>query len=398
MVLRRGALLSGLAAAVLALGACGDDEADTTTSGGDATGDALRFVAIVDAAGAGDFTGSVRLGLDAALKEINDAGGVDGRPLAVEICKAASTPDSAAKCAREAVRDEDVLGIVGNFMQGPDGALPVLEKAKMASIGDYGLKANSLESPVSFPIASITSGFVNAALLPPAALKAKRVALAAADVPVSRAAAQQLRGVVGQAGAELVKSVFIPVTATDLSAPVQTLRGAKADAIIVILPDQGTKQFLQAYRQVDPRTPLVVTGTTVSSRSLKELGPAADNLYVGVQFDLDSDGQRKLAGLVSNVDGLDDIARNSYVAVRLAARGLQGLDDPTRDGLLQALGQVEDFDVDGLTPPLDYTAKRDAFPRAALRSGYFARAQDGGLTLLASEPVPTLPGGESPDR
>jgi len=387
-----------LAAAALGLTACGDDDDSTAgTAGGTAStaaspaGEPLKFVSIVDAAGAGDFSASVGIGVDAAVKQVNDAGGIDGRPLEVSLCKASSTPDSAAKCARDAVADPDVLGLVGNFMQGPDGALPVLEKAGMANIGDYALKPVSLESAVSFPIASITSGFVNAAALAPAALKAKKVAVAAADVPVSRGAAQQLQGVFKQAGAKLVKSVFIPITATDLSAPIQAVKGADADAILVILPDQGTKQFLQSYRQVDPETPLVVTGTTVSRKSLGVLGAAAQKLYVGTQFLLGSPGAQKLEELTEDPEAIDDIARNSYNAVLLAAKGLDGLADPSRETLLASLGKVADFSADSMTPPLDYTAKRELYPRAALRSGYFAEAKDGALSPLGDTPVPTLP-------
>jgi branched-chain amino acid transport system substrate-binding protein len=394
---RTSLLVAMMVAGTWGLSACGDDNETSRTGGGSTPtsgGDARKFVAIVDAAGAGDFTSSARLGIDAALKEINDAGGVDGKPLEVELCKAASTPDSAAKCARDAVRDREVLGIVGNFMQGPDGALPVLEKAGMASIGDYALKTISLESDVSFPIASIASGFVNAALLGPAALKAKRVAVAAVDVPVSRAAEKQVDQVLQSAGAKLAQSVFIPVTATDLSAPVQTLRNLKADAIIVILPDQGTKQFLQSYRQVDKQTPLIVTGTTVSKNSLEELASAADNLYVGMQFALDSAGNKRfeqLAGDVGDEAAVNDIARNSYAAVKLAARGLQGLESPTRATLKSALDKVSDFSSEGLIPPLDYTKKRAMFPRAAHRAGYFAQAKDGSLVPVRDKPVPTLP-------
>jgi ABC-type branched-subunit amino acid transport system substrate-binding protein len=264
----------------------------------------------------------------------------------------------------------------------------------MPSIGDYALKTISLESEVSFPIASIASGFVNAALLGPALLKAKRVAVAAVDLPVSRAAEKQVGQVLQSAGARLAQSVFIPVAATDLSAPVQTLRNLKADAIIVILPEQSTKQFLQSYRQVDKKTPLIVTGTTVSKASIEELGRAADNLYVGMQFALGSAGNQRFEQLAEEVGderAVNDIARNSYVAVKLAARGLQGLKSPTRATLKSALDKVSDFSTEGLLPPLDYTKKRELFPRAAHRVGYFAQAKDGVLVPAGDRPVPTLP-------
>ena len=392
MVSRRLMIVGVAVAATLGLAACGDDE--ESSGAAKASGDAHRFVAIVDAAGAGDFTKSVQLGIDAALKDVNADGGPAGKPVAVEICKASSTPDSAAKCARDAVADKDVLGIVGNFMQGPDGALPVLEKAGMASIGDYALKTNSLESPVSFPIASIQSGFVNAALLGPLALKAKRVGVAAADVPVSRAAEKQLKQVFASAGAELAQSVFIPIGASDLSAPVQTLRNLEADALIVILPDQGTKQFLQAYRQVDKQTPLIVTGTTISDDSLSELGDAASNLFVGTQFALGSAGNEKFLALADEVGdhtAADDISRNTYLAVKLAAHGLDGLTTPTRESLLARLRGVSDFSSEDLVGTLDYTKQRPMFPRAAHRQGYFAQAKDGRLSALTDQPVPTLP-------
>lgn len=388
-----------VAGAALALGACGDDEDTTGSASGaakaPAAADAVRFVSIVDNGASGDFRPQVRLGLDAALKEINDAGGVHGKPLRIDICETDAGPDAYASCVRKGVADKGVLASVGGFSFSPKTGVPLMEQAGMPDIGSYVLDAIMLDSEASFPLASVQNGFLNAAVLPAAVLKAKRLAAAVLDVPVGRGAAQQIQGIASATGAKVTKTVFIDAKAADLSAQVQALKSAGTDAIITILPDQLTARFIQGYRQVDPDTPIVTTAAAFSPKFVGQLGAAAKELYVGAQFARDSAGEKAFqdsAKAVGDPSIATDLSRNSYVAAKLAAAGLEAAGaEPTRAKLHAAMQKLDAFDTQGMTPPLDFTKSHPLFPRAALRTGVFGKVEGGDVVQVAKDFVPSMP-------
>ncbi|MBQ0829349.1 ABC transporter substrate-binding protein [Streptomyces tagetis] len=82
---------------------------------------------------------------------VNAHGGLAGRPLNVLTCNVRNDGVSAARCAREAVK-QGAVAVVGSYSQHADSFLPVLEGAGIPYIGGYGITNAEFTSPLSYPV------------------------------------------------------------------------------------------------------------------------------------------------------------------------------------------------------------------------------------------------------
>jgi branched-chain amino acid transport system substrate-binding protein len=105
-------------AGALVLTACGgggDDSSGSATGGGEASGEDLTIGVLLPLTGPLSPLGKEMLnGYEAARKAINDAGGIDGRPVVYEISDA-PTPEAATSVAGTLSADPDVSLIMGSY-------------------------------------------------------------------------------------------------------------------------------------------------------------------------------------------------------------------------------------------------------------------------------------------
>ncbi|CAL9485541.1 ABC transporter substrate-binding protein [Streptomyces sp. NPDC057838] len=82
---------------------------------------------------------------------VNANGGINGRELKVLTCNDHNDSVAAAKCARQAAR-ENVVAVVGSYSQYADSFFPSLEGAGIPYIGGYGITNAEFTSPLSYPV------------------------------------------------------------------------------------------------------------------------------------------------------------------------------------------------------------------------------------------------------
>ncbi|MFI8220318.1 ABC transporter substrate-binding protein [Streptomyces sp. NPDC085932] len=82
---------------------------------------------------------------------VNANGGLNGRELKVLTCNDHNDSVAAAKCARQASR-ENVVAVVGSYSQYADSFFPSLEGAGIPYIGGYGITNAEFTSPLSYPV------------------------------------------------------------------------------------------------------------------------------------------------------------------------------------------------------------------------------------------------------
>jgi len=132
---RRLAVTAGMLLPVLALAACGSSSGasgGTATSGSAATGGSFKIVLLTDISGVGAPNSKPGVsGVQAAVKKINDAGGVAGKKLDLTVYDAQSSADVALTAAQKAIADNP-LGII-MFSTSAEIAkvTPVVEGAKI---------------------------------------------------------------------------------------------------------------------------------------------------------------------------------------------------------------------------------------------------------------------------
>ncbi|CAA9225169.1 MAG: Branched-chain amino acid ABC transporter, amino acid-binding protein [uncultured Acidimicrobiales bacterium] len=217
----------------------------------------------------------------AAVAHVNeDLGGVDGRPLRLEVCRTTGTPESSAACANSLLEKRPVA-VLGGVDLGAAASLPVFEKAGVPYIGG----APALGEELTSSAAWMTAGGVVADLLGQAdyalgTLKVKKVGALYVDLP------GVLTTVIGAAeivlrakGVTDVKLVPAKADAADFAPSVKAATAGNPDAVIVLFPAQSCARIMSAARSLNVRARTFYPSACASQAVVDAAGPAAENAY-----------------------------------------------------------------------------------------------------------------------
>lgn len=150
--------------------------ANTSGGGGGATGTPIKLLQITGTgAGFAGFPHAVTAA-QAAVKAVNDAGGVNGHPIELEECNDEFQPNAALACGRQAVSDH-VVAVVGAYSGLGDNWMPALTKSNIPCIGCAGYSASESTSPMFFPLGAAGAPTVIAAGVAACGLGAKHPAV-----------------------------------------------------------------------------------------------------------------------------------------------------------------------------------------------------------------------------
>jgi branched-chain amino acid transport system substrate-binding protein len=328
---------------------------------------------------------AAQLGVD----EVNDSGGINGRPLQLKTCPVNLDPNKAADCARTAVSDPSVIAMNVWYGQ-PDAAFAVLTKAMMPVVGTYPLTLADFSCEVCFPISA--GAFATAAgqgLLAGKRLKAQRVSFVVLDIPAGRGLVPVVSQLLQAAGlpTKVVNTVPVPITAGDLSAQV-TAASKDVDAVLVTLTPDLLPRFLQTAKQLAVRVPIV--STPIEKQKAPQLGAAGDGVYWTGTFNQDSAGWKEYESAFT-ARYPDEVAAEWGYAVRFGAKLLQrvskGQPEVTRDSVLAAVTKLTSVDTGGATPPLDFTKRFGGFggkvPRLFNNTIVFYQVKGGSVKQLS---------------
>jgi branched-chain amino acid transport system substrate-binding protein len=302
---------------------------------------------------------AAQLGID----EVNNSGGINGRPLQLKTCAVNLDLNKAADCARQAVADKSV--IAANVWIGQSEAvLATFSKAGVPIISDYPISLAHYSCEVCFPTSS--GAFASVAgegLLAATKLKAQRVSFVILDVPSTRGlvtVTSQLLKATGQS-TQVVKTVPVPLTAGDLSAHV-TAASQDVDAILVTLTADFLPRFMRTVQQLGIRVPIV--SVPVDRKQIGQIGPSGEGMYHAGVYSHDSAGYKEFETAFTARypdDPANDLGYSIWLGAHLFQRVSKGLPTVTRQSVLAALGKQTDVDTGGATPQLDFTKRFSGF-------------------------------------
>lgn len=222
----------------------------------------------------------------AAVAHVNeDLGGVNGRPLRLEVCRTTGTPESSAACANELVAERPVA-VLGGVDLGAAASLPVFEKAGVPYVGGTPALGEELTSPAAWMLA----GGVVADLLGQAdyaldVLKVKKVGALYVDLP------GVLTTVIGAAeivlrakGVTDVKLVAASADAADFAPPLKAATAGNPDAVIVLFPAQSCARIMSAARSLNVRARMFYPSACASQAVVGAAGPAAENAFFATGY------------------------------------------------------------------------------------------------------------------
>lgn len=256
---------------------------------------------------------------EAAARYVNaQLGGFGGRPVRLEVCKAAGSPESSQACAQQlAAKHVDLVMLgIDVFVAYPTyaaagipvyGAVPVLP-------ADYTADAVYLTAGNLVIMAATANAATN-----PAFLGARRVAVIANDTPVTISALASLQPALAKAGARatVVKGAENETDA-GFTALMQQAADSHPDAIISLYGASGCLSLMRARKNLGVQAPVLSNVVCLNRKVTDVAGTAAlDWYFAGATGRSETTDSKLMRSYVADVRGIeaDDVDPNGFTGV-----------------------------------------------------------------------------------
>lgn len=247
-----------------------------------------------------------------AIDFINDQlGGVDGRPIELEVCNSEFSPEGSTSCAQGFVEDgvPAVLGGIDVF----GTAIDTLAENDVPYVGGIPVSTQSVTSPNSYQWSGGTWGATIAFADHAAREGAERAAIIYGDFGSIADSAEYGRRTLEKLGVDEVQLVPYPITAADLSAPIQAAAANDPDAVFLLAADTACKPAFDAVQTAGITGTVYFVGACAVPKIIEEAGTEkTDGHLFNVEGpidreDPDPDAELYTAVVAEYGDGLDPI-------------------------------------------------------------------------------------------
>ncbi|HTJ40304.1 MAG TPA: ABC transporter substrate-binding protein [Dactylosporangium sp.] len=377
-----------LSAACLALAACGDKSDSPTaaaTTGGAAAGDGvLKIGTILPQTGSLAFLGPPEFaGVDLAIKEINDNGGVNGKPVQIQHMDSGDTStDIATQSVNKLLTDKTdvIIGAASSSV-----SLSVIDKITGAGV----VQISPANTSTAFTTYNDHGLYFRTA--PPDTLQGRvlgdlivqdgnqTTGMLVLNDSYGVGLAQNAKAEIESGGGKVVESVTYDPKAADFSADVAKIKAANPDAIAIIGFDE-TKKIVPKLVEAGLKTKkwYFVDGNIADYS--KDFPAGTLNGYKGTQpgAETKADFKTKLLGVNKDLKDFN-YAAESYDATILAALAATeaGSDNPaeiakhlttvskggekctTYKACVDLIKAKKDIDFDGASGPISFNDAGD---------------------------------------
>ena len=373
--------IAGLTIAALTLAACGSsksisgsgDSGSSSPSASTATGEPIKLGLINQGKGALVFP-EVSDPMIAAVKWVNDHGGINGRRIDLKVCQDDGTVGGSAACATELVSEKVVAVLNGEDLNNAS-AHPILESANIPVVGWNPFTAADFASKNAFWMSPGYDVFSSLIKIMATQYKYKNVGYLKPDLASSQGSYDIMKKAAAQVGLN-INMVQYNYASASYAGPAAQLAAAKPDAIYTYASDKTATPIIQAIRASGYTGP-IYAGTT--------------RTFVDV---LGADSSKDISVQATLYDW--HIPEKAPEAVRgeikefLAAMKAGAPDTPITaygqwafSATMDALAVMKELDKTAITPD----TFRVAMKKDATRHNYM-----GGTFNCATNPLPISPG------
>jgi branched-chain amino acid transport system substrate-binding protein len=262
-----------------------------------------------------------RNGAELAVQEINAAGGLLGKLLAVTTYDAGSTA-AGARYAMQRALEGDPLAVLGPALSetGRGALVPPRPRGTPLILGGNAADLTGAAHPATFralPSAAATmarlAGWLRGGRVP-------RLAVLWSGRDPYRSSRDALAHEARGRGIDIVAEWVTESTAP--AADVSRLLTANPDLLVVLLPPDKAGHAATEARKQAQRLPLIGEASLVAPTALAAAGAAAEGLCAHVLLPPDADGGFAARYLAANKQPPDELAFAGYLAVGMVKAGL----------------------------------------------------------------------------
>lgn len=334
-----------LAAAVLSTAACGDSGGSAGSASGEIK---IGFFAPQTGVGAPDGQ-SALAGAQLAVKQANDAGGVNGSKIALVTYDDGSDPKQGASIATKLVtQDKVVAAVSGSYSPQTLAAAAIFQRNKVPMVSAYAVNPG-IPATGDFIFQGDFNGVVQGRA-GAQALKdkksASKPAIIAIDNDFGKALVQGFTEQAEKLGMTIVSVDKNQFGEKNFEPAIRRAQTAGADSIYLVQYVGEGKQFLQAWDKVGGTLPIMSTEGIDSAGFIDSIGELADGMMWTTNLNRESTAEATTSFLAeykaANSFSADMVAASSHDAVALLVQGMKsGSIDAA--GIQQGLMKVKDF-------------------------------------------------------
>jgi branched-chain amino acid transport system substrate-binding protein len=269
--------------------------------------EAWKLPAILPMTGAlAAYAAEIKLSFEIALDNINKAGGIQGRPVKLEVMDSQSNPGQVSSLIRQACSD----GLVTLLSLSTEArvAFPVANSMQCPTVAvataGMGLAANNRPWEFSMLTPSdVITGFAMETMIGKLKPKSAVVIIEKADPASADYGAQ----VVKKLEEHAVKAESLTVAGTDMDfgPAVTRASGASPDLIVLATLDRAAVGVLKELRKSGNATKVLLTQSAFNSL-VGGLGPVLENVYRYAQTDTDSSRDKLVVDFVAAFKSRDN--------------------------------------------------------------------------------------------
>lgn len=347
--MKRTITLAGLAVASLVLASCSGE------SGGGAADDEIVLGVVTDTSGgASAYAPYTELGMQIAIDEINEAGGIDGKKIRVITKNDGSDTTQTPTIARRLIDEGAQVLVLNSGSASAIAAKVVCVEEDILCVAPTNLSASIVEEPDNeniYILGPTSAGIGEAFAQGMTTAGYERLAVIADDVPTIQDYVGPLVGQLEAAGLEQVALEKVATDASDASAQIARVEDAKPDVVLVMSLGGQTEAMIQnaLHRAMPdmPRFSLASIGNQPDTWNLADDGALEGLVFAG---SIDPNNQRTAEfGKLLSVEGgkysaLTAYGPQGYDAIQLIAQAVEAAGGPKDSGAVQeAFQSIADY-------------------------------------------------------
>jgi branched-chain amino acid transport system substrate-binding protein len=207
-----------------------------------------------------------RQGVDAAVKEINAAGGINGRRVRVQVFDDGSNPSQAVSHMNKIAGDKKFVGVIGSgFSSSGLAVAPIVEREKLPYISMASSAAQVTPAKPYYYMTTATSRlFAYAMAFELRKRNLKRIALMADNGGFGREGVRNVDELSRRFGLQVVERIIFPLTSTTFQAELTRVKNSNAQALWLWNATTLAVTITKEAKQLGLRQRLVLTGGNAS--------------------------------------------------------------------------------------------------------------------------------------
>ena len=354
-----------LLAAVMtvSLAACGkDDGADSTDDG---TGPITIGLVCPVTGNLAEFGKTFQIAAEIALEEINEAGGINGRTLEIEVVDSKSDPKESTEAARKMVSDDKIVAVIGDYSSSACmAAAPVYEEGKLVQFSPTCNHADfAATGPYQFGIMGVTTDVAPYIIetIVDKYLNAESVAIFYGNNETGTIVVETARETAEDLGITVTAEEPYNIGEQDFTATLAKLRQTNPEVLVTSGNAEDYVKIAKQAHQMGWEIPIVGQGI-YSNQTITLGGEDVEGALTTTPFMIQEDQPdqvafaeeyEKRAGVAATVH-----AFNCYDTFFIMAQALKACgDEITRDAVRDQLAAISTYD--GISGHLEFTENGD---------------------------------------